>query len=292
MVMRALFVSNNLIGDGIYISAALREWAEHHRNYDIVIQTLPDHVAPLYKGMLDRYVDIVFQRPEGEFDFEHTFNVNDAFTLSDKNKQHLAKSYSDLLGVKIGDSPEDIGPFFNPTGNNFTQKDWVDIDCLNGCILISMFSASDASRGNPPGPMNKMLPWAKWKPMLNLIRERYPNTIIKFLGAPTDMVPNGYAMDIVREGEYMLGIPLHKLAFIMKNAKMLVTIDNGMGHLAASQKTPTFLMYPRCLGLHYILPIGNPNLMYCHMEPNFVSPVQLKYGLDCAMRKFDTKGNR
>jgi ADP-heptose:LPS heptosyltransferase len=154
-------------------------------------------------------------------------------------------------------------------------------ETLNGCILISMFSASCTSRDKdtPNLPPNKMLPWPKWKPMLNFLRESFPDTPIRFIGAPTDFVPNGYASDITRPGEYMLGIPLNTLALLMQKAKLLVTIDNGMSHLGASQETPTYLMYPRCLGTHYILPIGNPNLTYVHMDPVHVNPAQLLKGL-------------
>ena len=40
-----------------------------------------------------------------------------------------------------------------------------------------------------------------------------------------------------------------------------VTIDNGMAHLAASQKAKMILFYPACLGTHWIVPIGNPNML-------------------------------
>jgi ADP-heptose:LPS heptosyltransferase len=84
----------------------------------------------------------------------------------------------------------------------------------------------------------------------------------------------------------MLHIPLNRLALIMQHAKLVVTIDNGMSHLAASQSANTFLMYPQCLGTHYILPIGNPNLEYVQMNPVYVSPAQLLFGLKKAVERF------
>jgi ADP-heptose:LPS heptosyltransferase len=298
--MRALFTAKLLIGDALYISAALRAWIEKHRGWDIYIETLNDHILPLYGGMARDLVPVAVnpigtydEDYDGEqgavkFDFTHTFDVNKAFSLSDKRKQHLAKSYADLLGVDIGNRPQDIGPFFTPKEHIISEFDLVSkLD--KGMILVSMFSASDASRGNPPGPPNKMLPWDKWLPMIKLLRESYPDNPIRFLGAPTDMISfeSDYS-HIVQDGEYMLGIPLNKLAIIMKHAKLLVTIDNGMSHLAASQKCPTFLMYPQCLGLHYILPIGNPNLVYVQMNPMTVNPGKLEQGLKYAIKKFAT----
>ena len=95
-----------------------------------------------------------------------------------------------------------------------------------------------------------------------------------------------YAMGIIQPGECMFGIPLNRLALIMQKAKLLVTIDNGMAHLGASQETPTWLMYPRCLGPHYILPVGNPNLEWVNMETNYVNPAHLDHSLRYAINKF------
>lgn len=295
--MRVLFKSSNLIGDALYISPAWRAWIKKNQitgSPDIVyMQTLPDHVAPLYQGMLrDIFGNlvIVFERLEGEFDFEHTFDVSEAFTVSDKKKQHLAVSYADLLGVTI----DTYKPTYIPDEDEETVKApeaWDEIDELKGCILISMFSASCESRDkNRKGlPPNKMLPFAKWIPMLKYLREKFPNKPIRFLGAPTDnLIPDD--IGIVYPGEYMLGIPLNRLALIMRNASLVVTIDNGMSHLAASQETPTFLMYPRCLSPTYILPIGNPNLAWTQMDPVTVNPKELLHKLEFAVNQLNIKG--
>lgn len=319
--MRALFRSANLIGDALYISPALRAWIKLYtknkpstQEDEIYLQTLPDHVAPLYAGMvrdLLTYTEMydnappaqksifkfktIFERPEGAFDFEHVFNVSVAFSVSDKKKQHLAYSYADLLGVDIGITSSSCKPIYIP---EYTLANWYDdvpgmnynsMFALKGCILISMFSASCESRDkNRKGlPPNKMLPFAKWLPMLKVIRERYPDVPVRFLGAPDDIIPNGYALDMVRPGEYMLGIPLNRLALIMQHARFVVTIDNGISHLAASQETPTFLMYPQCLSPTYILPIGNPNLAWMHMNPVTVNTRELVFKLEHAISKFE-----
>jgi hypothetical protein len=306
--MRALFVSKNLIGDALYIGPALRAWLINNlqNNTEVFIQTLPDHVAPLYVGMVRDIPEktgynfefkTVYERPEGTFDLEFNFDVSKAFELCTRNKYHLAEGYAEMLGVQLPTYPADQ---YNSPGS-FTKKalkpiyipdkeasEWVGPD-LEGCILISMFSASCQSRdaktkGLPP---NKMLPWHKWRPLLKLLRETFPTTPIRFLGAPTDVLPEELKFDPLASA--MFGIPLNRLALIMQKAKLLVTIDNGMSHLAASQETPTFLMYPRCLGPHYICPVGNPNLHWVHMEPTAINPAQLVYSLRFAINKFKAK---
>jgi hypothetical protein len=45
-----------------------------------------------------------------------------------------------------------------------------------------------------------------------------------------------------------------------------------MSHLAASQEMRQVLLYPACLGKHFIIPYGNPNLWVMQMEPILVQP--------------------
>lgn len=292
--MKALFKSINLIGDALYVGPALSAWIKQQKEpVDIWFQTLDDHVAPLYEGMVrdlwlpgEHHVHTfgtVFNRPrEIKFDFEHTFDVNAAFKLSDAKKQHLAKSYADLLGVEIGNEKSDLKPIYIP------EIEWIE-EYMKGCILISMFSASCTGRDPKCNYIpNKMLPFEKWIPMIEFLRSKFPGTLIRFLGAPTDLLPPEWDRKITADtNEYMLGIPLNRLALIMRSAKLLVTIDNGMSHLGASQEVPTFLMYPKALGLHYIMPIGNPNLVFVHMNPVNVSPDHLLHGLKFAVDKFE-----
>lgn len=287
--MKALFKSVNLIGDALYVGPALRAWIRQQKGpLDVWIQTLDDHVAPLYLGMVRdlwnpnttvNTFGLCYDRPNIQFDFEHIFDVNAAFKLSDEKKQHLATSYADLLGVSIGDKRENLKPIFIPDPG-------AGDPALEGCILVSMFSASCTSHDPKCNFVpNKCVPCEKWKPMINFLEDHFPGAPIYFLGAPTDKLPENL-MDGGPE-RAMFGIPLNRLALIMKKAKLLVTIDNGMSHLGASQETPTFLMYPRCLAPYYILPIGNQNLVWVHMDPVKVDPAYLLNGLKYAIRKFE-----
>lgn len=300
--MRSLFISKNLIGDGLYISGALRSWLKKNYKEDdeVYMQTLPDHIAPLYEGMVRDLMPpedfhTVFERPALPFDFEHTFDVTPVFQLSHQKKMHISECYAELLGVELeGVGNSSLKPTYIP---DYIALDVTrhseDILVLANCVLISMYSMSCSSRGNPPGPPNKMLPWEKWKPMIELLRKEFPSTQIRTLGGPEDseMTPFNFrsflaALDIVS----LHAIRLNRLAVIMKNAKLLVTIDNGMGHLAASQELPTFLMYPRALMPHYILPVGNPYLDWVHMDPNTVSAKSLAERLAYRIRKLKEAG--
>ncbi len=194
--MRYLFKSNNLIGDGLYISGALRSWIKTNiRDYDeVYLQTLPDHIAPLYEGMIrDLFhgtphcqgqftFNTVFNRPDLSFEFEYVFDVNKAFQLSDQKKIHISECYAEMLGVELeGEGNAKYKPIYIPEYNKDLEDHNFEILDLHDCILLSMYSMSCSSRGNPPGPPNKMLPWEKWKPMLELLCSEYPDTIIRMV---------------------------------------------------------------------------------------------------------------
>jgi len=288
---KALFTSKNLIGDGLWISLALKAWWEKNKNeYDTVdILTLDDHVKTIYYGMGVPLRGMFYGNNGLRYDFMHTFDVSKAFKLSDEKGQHVAESYADLLGVDIGRKADKshLVPIYQPAWPDEVVKDWVPFDLLDKRpILISMFSASCASRKGERA--NKMLPWPKWLPILQKIRQTFPDNPIRFLGAPTDIetpYPFG-ATGMVQSGEWLLGIPLDRLAHIMRECLFVVTLDNGMAHMAASQGSREFIFYPRVLSTYYILPWGNKRMEFIHMDPSTLNPVQAVWALQNAWKKW------
>ena len=253
---RALFTSKNLMGDALYIQPSLKTWAAQHPEWDIDLLTLGDYIAPLYKGMGIPRIRVIFDENDqlgasyyapGEYSFRHTFDVGEAFKLGDKEKIHIAQAYMKLLGLEVPGYPPKVEykPEEGPSES--------------GLVLLSLFSNSCASReGKPP---NKMLSFAVWLPILTLARQLGK---IALLGGSADKMT---APLPVKEEEYYTGRPLQDVARLLRDAMLLITIDNGLGHLAATQGTPTILFYPNCLGKHWIVPSGNKKLFVYQMDP-------------------------
>lgn len=270
MLRRALFVSRNLIGDALYISPALHVWHSMNPDFEIGILTHKNHITPLY-SVMGVPVNIFTKDEDAQQWFEEAnaatmyhFNVNAAFDICQQKKCHIAEAYAELIGVNINEAfaaHVDRGAHRNIHLKPIVQLDDEPLeDELKGLFLVSMFSNSCSSRQG--GLPNKMLDFERhWPHILRYLRSF--DVPIRFLGAPEDRISG---LDI-SDDEYLLGIPLRKLVKVMRHASLLVTIDNGMGHLAASQSTPTFLFYPQCLATHFILPLGNPNLVYLHVNP-------------------------
>lgn len=257
---RALFTSKNLIGDGLAIQPALKMWSKQHPGWEIDLLTLNDHITCLYRGMGIKYFQILFERPvegqhdpssvfedPGHYDFEHEFQVNKAFALGEEKRLHITQAYMELLGLPVPEHPPK-SEYTPPDGQ--TEK---------GLVLLSIFSNSCASReGKAP---NKMLSFAVWLPILTLARQLGK---VAVLGGPKD---KGMAPLPILDEEYYTGRPLEEVARLLRDAKLLITIDNGLGHLAATQGTPTILFYPMCLGRRWIVPSGNKKLFVYQMDP-------------------------
>lgn len=265
-----LFISKNLIGDALNIYPALRRFHLTNPDAHIDLYTLPDHTKSLY-GYMGVPVNVITELPfdidkinygldwdETGYDTIFEFSPNTAFILGDRHKAHIALCYANMLGVKL--EQEDWELKFNPPPVELADNE-------KGLFLISPFSKSCSSNeGKPP---NKMLPWEKWRPIITVLRSMGK---IGMLGGPTDR-----AMELgLAEDEYFTGLPLERVAHIIRASRLVVTIDNGIAHLAASQKAKMVLFYPACLGLHWIIPIGNPNMLQViQMDPSKVDVSEL-----------------
>lgn len=261
--MRALFKSINLLGDGLWTSRPLVAWHRCHLDYEIDVLTLPDYIAPIYRqfGVMVNVItdESLLRKP---YNLEYNFDCSKAYAMcsaSPGQSMHISEAYGEMLGVDIK-RPDDghLVPAYYPIMEELEswEKD---------LVLISMFSASCTSRDpNTPGlPPNKMLPWHKWEPILRYVRNHFQGKTVKFLGAPTDRAPR---LDI-SEDEYMTGVPLNRLANIMAESRFIITLDNGMSHLAASQYAKMFLLYPEVLKWNYIAPRGNKNMCGAIINP-------------------------
>lgn len=262
--MRALFTSKNLIGDAMNIYPALKQWHDMFPDAEIDFQTLPDHVVTIYKHM-GIPMRIIFDDSEraDKYDVVHNFDCGIAFGLGDRYKTHIAIAYAMALGVEI--KSENYHLRYEPPCEPPLEPYEKDL------IILSPFSRSCQSReGKPP---NKMLKWETWQPIVRWARQFGS---IGVVGAFDDRAPE---LEFT-EDEYFTGLSIERVAHILRASKFVITIDNGISHLAASQQARMMLFYPACLGTHWIRPIGNKNLAQTvHLDPVTVQATDLVLAL-------------
>lgn len=290
------FESRNSLGDALYTTPVIREWHRQNPEFKIEIRTDDNWVKPVYQHM---GIPITFshdQLDDRHYGFYCDLDASKAAEKCDVEGKvgHMADLFASMAGIKLPDNcwcglpavhhyhlPEDAvcksldtgthhkfmsarhKPIFIPDPEEVPAE-------LKDCILISPYSHSCITQH---GLARKMLPWVLWDLIIRYLRSWH--LPIRLLGAPQDRCPLA-----VSEDEYLTGIPLNRLANIMRQASLLVTVDNGMNHLAASQDCPEFLFYPNALRLDFLLPRYNRNMFFLHVDPERIPAIEMM----CALR--------
>ncbi len=246
---RALIRSCNLLGDALWIGPVMKRWMETKgKDFDeIHLVTCPNHAVDIYKAMGIPW-KVMFEPEYESYDYEFKFDAWKAYTLSTKKLLHMARMFGEMMDVDMTGVP--LVPNYQPPEMEVEED-------LKNRVLLSMFSFSN--------PENKVpRKWEDWNILLDTLRREYPDSKFGMLGGLTERPPDVLG---IKEDEYLLGMPMDKTANVMKYAKCVVTVDNGMAHLAGSQKANQFYLAAWCLHLHYIVPWGNPNLRLWHFDP-------------------------
>jgi hypothetical protein len=267
-MVKALFISKNLVGDALNISPAWRAWwaSNEARGCSVELLTNRDQIAELYTAM-DVPAKVLTSVAESEllssnqYHFVFNFDVSAAFHCGIRERIHIAEAYARMLGVAI----DSVKPTCELDAAPYSGS-----DIEPGCILVSPFSASCSSRAG--GPPNKMLPFAKWLPILDYLKTL--NRAIYVLGSSNDLQVPEFGIPRIA---FLLGThSLLQVARIMRDrASLLVTLDNGVAHLGASQEVPTIQFYPACLPMSWIFPRGNPHCYAMQLDPALCDPTEV-----------------
>jgi hypothetical protein len=295
---RALFVSRNLIGDMLNAGVAIREWFRLHREeYDEVdLLTIQDHVTKLYHGLGIKWNNMYTGYPSVEelnnyghsFEKVFTLGAGEAGAYCDINKCHIIEGFchqlDDINPPRVEMVNTQFGTFkaYHLFYNPWQTLDSLHTEIQEGLVLFSPFSASCSSQKDNQPP-NKMLKPEHWVPIISFLRTLGP---VRMLGAPSDQPHETWQLS---EEEIMTGVPLDLLAATMKKTKLVVTIDNGMGHLASSQDAKHILFYPMVLSLNFIIPWGANFTIPIQIEPTQVQAQQLMWSVTRSAKHLEIK---
>src|ERR1039458_1888447 len=311
---KALVVSRNLCGDSLYIQPAVKKWQAEHPDWQLDLLTHKNYIAVLYYGMGINWHQVFFDDSEqtdaSQYDSKFLLGAGDAGKLANDKRCHIAEAYADMMGVKL-DEPiietpfgkfRAIKPYFDPivaltlmeglkidwvkTGSGLKLGNW-HVSYTGDCepVLWSPFSASCTSQekgkdgkllGKPP---NKMLTSESWLDAINYMRTLGP---LRLLGGPNEVVPAEWQLTL--DEQETLGLPLAETALLMKQSRLVVTVDNGMGHIAASQDCNVVVFYPMVLSLGFIFPWGNPWSVPIHMNPQNITSASALYYIERSVK--------
>lgn len=267
-MLHALFHSANLLGDGLMTTPALRAFyrEKEKEGVEITVATLPDFTAQIYSRM-DVPIKVVSTPyeaiPEEDYDFVHKLDIGCAWQIGIPNGLAASLAFAMMLGVAI----ESTLPYYIIPPEILEELDHRFDKSINR-ILLQPYSKSCSSWTNEPA--NKRWQDEKWLALYREFKEMDSTLEILVVGGSKD-----YFLPGIPEENHWLGKSLDEVAWMQKHAVLVVTIDSGAAHLAATQMARTVEMYPNCIPSGWMGKFENPNYhqIYCRpwdVEVDFV----------------------
>jgi ADP-heptose:LPS heptosyltransferase len=237
---KTLFASVNLIGDTITQTPALRAYRELYPQEEIHWVIQDDSMRLLFAnmpdfGVCDRVLfDNDWERIRAmeyqEYQKRFLMDVQAAFRIGAEKNIHMAQAYGEMIGVYVPTS--DILPTVPVRP--------ADVDAMGvppHCLVISPRSSSNAPKGGFAG--NKNLPWKAWPAIVDLFVKtgRIENHVVLIRdNDPEPEVPMCVLrMSLVQAAAYIAKASAEGGAYC--------GVDNGMTHIAAGLRVPTFCVY-------------------------------------------------
>lgn len=270
-----LIDATNLLGDSLYALRPVQELiATLAEDVEAIVVAHPGLAFEMFDRQLGDSAIVLTGKP-GDMEFESVVELQAGLSgelcfrhARDNGKQlHISEGFARMLGIP---SVSSIVP---PTGWDKIPKDMV----AQTHITVAPFSRS-CSRHTGETP-NKTLDDWKWQHIIGyLSRQGYP---IAILGAPDDRLQSV----TVPENEYYTAANLDCLTYLLRRSKIFVTLDNGLGHIAAALNVPTIILWPMVSSIEFIAPIWSPSVRLMRMEPNSAIPAAIINGLKHYMRE-------
>lgn len=271
--MKTLFCSQNLIGDTITQTPAIRRYK----------QMYPDrHVTWMLNGNLDRVFFEAFDAtgvcdkveliPDWErlrtkdhsgYDQVFLMSCNEAFNIGHEKHCHISQAYGHMIDVDV--SKEDILPTVPPVFSLISPP--------SRCMVISPCSASNDRKGPDGFSGNKVAPWQTWHSLVKFFRDAGRIDDAVFLLGPEDPEPTVSIRS--------LRLPLHDAASYIDTACILgglyAGVDNGITHIASGLKVPTFVIYCEGISESWVSYSGFPHYRIAKVNPAYCRPVNIWY---------------
>ena len=241
---RTLFASVNLIGDTVTQTAALHRYRRLHPEEEVhwLLQNGPTRV--LFEDMprmgvcdqvlFDADWERIRRMDYAGYDKRVLMDVQEAFRIGGEQHLHIAQAYGRMIGVELGAA--DILPHVPVRPHSLGE-----LGVPPRCLVISPLSASNAPVDGMAG--NKNLPWAAWGVLIERFVQagRIANYVV--LLRDTDPAP-GIPLCVLR---LPLAAAVAYIARACAEGGAYAGVDNGITHLAAGLRVPTFCVYPDAL---------------------------------------------
>jgi hypothetical protein len=246
---RTLFAGVNLIGDTVTQTPALHRYRRLHPDEEVHWLMQDGPARALFEDMAETGVcdqvlfDADWERIRrmdyGGYGKRIRMDVQEAFRIGGEQRLHIAQAYGRMIGAEVGEA--DILPHVPVRPHSLGE-----LGVPPRCLVISPLSASNAPVDGMAG--NKNLPWAAWGVLIERFVQagRIENYVVLLRDEdPAPTIP----LCVLR-----LSLPA-AVAYIAQacaGGGAYAGVDNGMTHLAAGLRAPTFCVYPQALATGWV----------------------------------------
>lgn len=256
--MKVLFKSKNLLGDSLQTTSVIEAFRQKY--FPEVIDVLTDkQYAVVFNRIHPTIKSIVISEAEVDedlYDFVFTFDISRAWRLGVINNIQANVAYGLLLGFDLLPTV----PIFNPLQEEVDEAKAYAVECPY--VLFQPYSVSCSSWTNEQA--NKRWTDEAWAETYKKVTQEL-GIAVRVLGGPKD--EKNYLIPGIAVEDHWFGLSLDKVAALQRYAVLVLTLDSGVAHLAASQCAHMLEFYPECLPSRWMSNLSNANGKIIHARP-------------------------
>jgi ADP-heptose:LPS heptosyltransferase len=286
---RAIFVGFNALGDTLCTTPTIRAYRRMHPNAHItyivqsaaftrVLDGNPDIDVLLYSEFLSRYgmsrfsLEWVYQQP---LDFTRAatlyhFDMNQVCTTKEAFEEHIAKGLSNLLQIPI----EGVRPVVHVSAE---ERAVAATLAKRPYAVFSMHSNANPPWANGGGRV-KDWPLERFEALCLHLRQE----------GIEDVIAVGSEFDERRLNPHwrnLYGLPIKVVAALLQDAALVVTLENGIGHLAHGVDAPTVMIYSNIVPLGWANPVGANQCKVLYDDPRRITVDAVIAAAETVMRR-------
>jgi ADP-heptose:LPS heptosyltransferase len=131
-------------------------------------------------------------------------------------------------------------------------------------VVLSMHSVTNPPREDGREGGVKNWPWERWGDLARRIREHHGFDVIA-LGSERDRRP------VMEEIRTLYGLPIRTVAALIEGAQTMISLENGLAHLAAGLDAPLVHLYSKLVPLSWAQHKGLSNYEFVYGDPHDVT---------------------
>jgi hypothetical protein len=256
----------NLLGDCLYTLKPIADLRMQRPGEEIVIGVGNDLSGEMVRRQFDGTIKVVDVDTLDHFDVDLSAGAASrmctAHLLRYGSYLHISECYAEMLGV---DSSKWQGDFTPLTGWAGTHRYCVGNHFVGSYVVISPFSRS-CSRHAGMRP-NKTPDLERWTLLIQRLQSRGLEVVVTH--GPND-IWTGVPVTLATTES------LDQLAFRLAASDAVITVDNGIGHIASALGCRTLILWPPVSSVPFIAPTWSKTTTLIYMQPARVRADQLR----------------